>query len=195
MSVSTSLLLTLRLAVAVLVSAPAAASAIAGDVASPSRERIAQTHDPCSLLTTAEVQRAFPGSKTGRIDRSQEKLGVVSCAWDYPTGILSIIGGDEADESVKEEVRGWTIVFLDPLRQDAGRHVRYESLPGVGDEAIAIVEREDKTKGFMQNGAILVVRRGKKQVAMMSSTLARRERADALQVLTELGKAIARRLE
>ena len=166
---------------------PAAASP--DDVAT-----MAQTHDPCALLTLAEVQKAFPGSKPGRVDRSQEKIGIVTCVWDYPTGIMSVVGGD-AEDSVKEEASGWIIVFADPLRADAAKHVRYESLPGVGDEAIAIVEREDKAKGFAQNGAILVVRKGKTQVSVLSSNLARRERPEALQVLSDLGKAIARRLE
>jgi hypothetical protein len=152
---------------------------------------------PCALLTTAEVARAFPGAKPGRVDRSQEKYGIVSCQWDLATGLFSVIASPDnsASESVRDEAKGWTLVFLDPLRNDAARHVRYEPLPGVGDEAIAIVERQDKQKGFLQDGAILVVRRGSRQVSALSSTLAQRERADALGVLTTLGKAIASRLE
>ncbi len=65
----------------------------------------------------------------------------------------------------------------------------------MGDQAIAIVERADKTKGFMQNGAVLVVRRGTRQVSALSTDLARRDRAEALKVFEDLGKAIARRLE
>lgn len=57
-----------------------------------------------------------------------------------------------------------------------------------------MVEREDKAKGFTTSAAILVVRRGKQQVAALSGDLARRERAEALRILGELGKAIARRL-
>ncbi len=152
---------------------------------------------PCALLTTAEVERAFPGTKPGRVDRTQEKYGVVSCRWDSPIGLFSIISSPDhaASESVRDEARGWTLTFLDPLRADAARHVRYEPLPGVGDEAIAIVEKEDKAKGFLQDGAILVVRRGTRQVSAMSSHLGRRERAEALRVLTTLGTAIASRLE
>jgi hypothetical protein len=152
---------------------------------------------PCALLTTAEVERAFPGTKPGRVDRTQEKYGVVSCRWDSPTGLFSIISSPDhaASESVRDEARGWTMAFLDPLRADAARNVRYEPLPGVGDEAIAIVEKEDAAKGFLQDGAILVVRRGTRQVSAMSSTLGRRDRAEALAVLAALGKAIASRLE
>jgi outer membrane protein OmpA-like peptidoglycan-associated protein len=39
----------------------------------------------------------------------------------------------------------------------------------------------------------IVVRRGKRQVSLMSSAIALRERADALRVLSDLGKAFARR--
>jgi hypothetical protein len=154
-----------------------------------------QAAGPCALLTTAEVAQAFPGSKAGRLDRSKEKFGVVTCLWDNPSGLMSIVAGADEDlEPPKEEAQSWTMVFLDPLRTDAARHVRYEVLAGVGDEAVAIVEREDKTKGFMTNGAILVVRRGKRQVVVLSTDLARRERAEALRVFAELGKAIAKRL-
>ena len=114
--------------------------------------------------------------------------------WDTPDGLLSIITGEEVNQSPKDEAEGWTLTFLDPLRNDAQRHVRYEVLPGVGDEAVAVVERQDKTKGFAQNGAILVVKRGKQQVSLLSTELARRERADALRIFAELGKAIAKRL-
>jgi hypothetical protein len=38
------------------------------------------------------------------------------------------------------------------------------------------------------------VRRGKRQIVVLTNELARRERADALKVLSDLGKAIAKRL-
>jgi hypothetical protein len=154
----------------------------------------AQGEGPCALLTTAEVQRAFPGSQPGKLDRKNEKRGVLACVWSTPTGVLSIISGDDTGESPKDEAEGWTLTFLDPLRDDAQRHVRYETLAGVGDQAVAVVERQDKTKGFAQNGAILVVRRGKRQISVLSTELARRERAEALLILADLGKAIAKRL-
>ena len=154
----------------------------------------AQIQGPCALLTTAEVQQAFPGSKPGQLDRRNEKHGLLTCMWDTPKGLLSIITGEEVNQSPKDEAQGWTLTFLDPLRSDAERHVRYEVLTGVGDGAVAVVERQDKSKGFAQNGAILVVRRGKQQISVLSTELAHRERADALRIFAELGKAIAKRL-
>jgi hypothetical protein len=154
----------------------------------------AQVKDPCTLLTTAEVQQAFPGATAGRLDRELEKYGLLRCEWKYPGGRLILIAGADGPDPLMDEAQGMTQTFLDPLRADAGRHVRYEKLSGVGDEAIAVVERVDKAKGFMQDGAILVVQRGTRQVSMLSSDLARRERADALRVLSDLGKAIAKRM-
>ena len=170
------------------------ATLLAGLIASLSTSSVnAQGQDACALLTTAEVRQAFPEAAAGKPDRTLEKYGMVRCSWNYPAGLLVLIASDE-DESAKDGAEGLTPAFLDPLRADAGRHVRYETLPGVGDQAIAVLERADKAKGFTQDGAILVVQRGKHQVAVLSNDLARRERAEALRVFTELGKVIAKRM-
>jgi hypothetical protein len=156
----------------------------------------AQADGPCALLTTAEVQQAFPGGRPGRLDGEMEKYGMLRCEWVHAGGRLLIIADVDEDttETPRQEAEGLTMTFVDPLRPDAARHVRYEALTGVGDAAIAVVEPADKAKGFTQDGAMLVVRRGKRQIVLMSTDLARRERAEALRVLASLGKAIAGRL-
>jgi hypothetical protein len=155
----------------------------------------AQGSDPCALLSAAEVQQAFPGSKPGRADRALEKSGILRCEWVLPMGRMVLIsGGDDESDTPIDEAKTMMTAFVDPLRADAERHVRFEKLPGVGDAAIAVVEREDKAKGITQNGALLVVKRGKRQIVVITDDLARRERADALKVLSDLGKAIAKRL-
>lgn len=154
----------------------------------------AQT-DACALLTTAEVQQAFPGSKPGRADRPLESAGIVRCVWDSRDGQLLLVAGeDAAEDTPKDEAETLALGLVNPARADALRPVRFEILPGVGDAAIAVVERRDEAKGILQDGAILVVRRGKRQVAIMATALARRDRSEALRVLGELGRAIARRL-
>jgi hypothetical protein len=157
--------------------------------------------DPCTLLTAADLQQAFPGAGAGKLDRSLEKDGLLKCTWSSPgdsrsaAGSLLVFTSDEMTETPREEAADtWAVTFLDPLRTDAAKNVRYEALTGVGDQAVAVVEREDKAKGFAISAAILVVRRGKQQVAVLSGDLARRERAEALRILSELGKAIAKRL-
>jgi hypothetical protein len=158
----------------------------------------AQTPDPCALLTPAEMQQAFPGTKPGRTVRTLEKEGILSCEWTYSTGrVVLVAGADSPDDSPVDEAKTLMAAFVDPLRPDAERHVRMETLPGVGDKTVAILERQDQAKGITQNGVLLVVRRGNRQVSLLAvppGDLGRRERADALKVLSELGKAIAKRL-
>ena len=150
---------------------------------------------PCALLTNAEVQRAFAGAQPGQLDRSLEQQGILRCVWNHPAGPIGIVDGTEAPDPVDVEARSWALGFLDPLRRDADRHVRYETLAGVGDQAIAVIERADPGKGFVANSAFLVVRRGSRQVTLMAMDLARRERPAALAVLQELGTTVAKRLE
>ena len=158
----------------------------------------AQTPDPCGLLTIAEMQPACPGTKPGRVDRKLEKDGIVRCEWVHSTGrVVLVAGNDSDDDSPVDEAKTFMAAFVDPLRPDAERHVRIETLPGVGDKAVAILERQDQAKGITQNGVILVVRRGKRQVVLLAvppGDLSRRERADALKVLADLGRAMAKRL-
>ena len=155
----------------------------------------AQAGDPCTLLTAAEVQQAFPGSKPGRLDRDLEKYGILRCEWILPMGRMVLVSGsdDDSDNPV-DEAKTMMMGFVDPLNAAAQRNVRIEQLPGVGDQAVAVVEREDKTKGITQNGALLVVRRGKRQIVVLANNLVRPDRVEALKVLSDLGKAIAKRL-
>ena len=150
---------------------------------------------PCALLTIAEVQRAFTGAKPAKLDRSLEYAGILRCAWEYPGGRFGIIDGTEAPDPVRAEAETLTLGIVDPLKREASRHVRYETLAGVGDEAIAVVERADPAKGFVAHGAFLVVRRGARQITLMDANLATRDRAAALAALQELGKAAAKRME
>jgi hypothetical protein len=150
---------------------------------------------PCALLTITEVQRAFAGAKPGKLDRSLEDSGILRCAWEYTGGRFGIIDGTEAPDPVRAEAETLTLGFVDPLKRDAARHVRYEVLTGVGDEAIAVVERADSAKGFVANGAFLVLRRGARQITLMDTNLAARDRQAALAALQDLGKAAARRME
>lgn len=150
---------------------------------------------PCRLLTMAEVRGSFPDATSGVLDRSQSQHGLQTCRWDYPTGRLSLLEGSGEPQAALDEARGWALTFLDPLKPGAERQVRYEAMAGVGDEAVAVVEVEDAGKGFLQQGAYIVVTRGRRQVTVMSTDLARRDRAQALQVLKALGAGAAARLE
>ena len=161
----------------------------------------AQAPDPCALLTTAELQPAFPGTKPGnsaRPSRTLEQSGILRCEWTHSTGrVVLITGGDSVEDSPEDEARTMMSAFVDPTRPDAERRVRVETLSGVGDKTVAILEPQDTPKGITGSGVVLVVRRGKRQVvliAMPPGNLVQRDRADALMVLADVGRAIAKRL-
>jgi hypothetical protein len=177
-------------------SAPGHAPAGAAPSATAATAAAAQPagEGPCALLTVAEVRSVFPEAGPGKLDSTVKKYGVRTCVWNYPTGRFSIIDGGEETISPREEAAGWTAIFVDPLNAAAESHVRYEVLEGVGDEAVAVVEAADKAKGFYQHGALLVVRRGTRQVTLMSTDLARRPRAEALAALRTLGQSVAKRM-
>jgi hypothetical protein len=162
-------------------------------VAGWSQAATAQTLNPCALLTAAEARQAVPRSGPATNDRSLEKYGVSRCHWGEVLVLLLGVG-DEPEDPPKVEARTLVEGFVDPLRSSAARSVRFETLAGVGDEAIAVVERRDEAKGFLNDAVILVVRRGKRQVSLLAQGVAGRERAEWLRVLSDLGQAIAKRL-
>jgi hypothetical protein len=151
--------------------------------------------DPCAMLAIGEVRQAFPDSKPGNIERGLEKQGILRCSWESSTGRLFLIASQEPEDELKDEARTWAEAAVDPLRPGAARRMRYEVMPGIGDEAIAVVERRDTANGILEDTALIAVRRGPWLVSLLAPQLARRERADALRMLGELGKATARRLK
>lgn len=153
----------------------------------------AQSADLCSLLTKAEVQQAFSDVEQGVPDRELEAQGIRRCRWSYTGGHILVLEGDEITDSPKDEAVGWMEMFVDPLRGNAVRQMRFETLQGVGDSAVVAVERKDSSKGFIADGAVLVMRRGKRQISVIAPALAQRDRAEALRILSNWGKAIAKR--
>lgn len=169
-------------------------SLTAGVLTMSAAAAVAPLKEPCGLLTIDEVRRVFPSTKAGEPDRRNEKNGIFTCVFAHDGGRLLIITGEE-EETPAQEARSWVDSFADPLSNGAIKNVRFEKITGAGDSAVAVVERADKAKGFMQNGAYIVVRRGSQQVTVMSPDLAARERPAALAALTDLGKAVAGRLK
>jgi hypothetical protein len=168
--------------------------ALALGVLTSSAARAQAPAAPCSLLTDTEVRKAFPDAQTGAPDRRNEKRGIFTCVWSHQGGRVMLITGEES-QSPEEEARGWVDTFADPSNGGASQRVRFEKVANVGDAAVAVIESADKTKGFMQDGAYIVVRRGKQQATIMAPALAKRGRAAALGALTDLGRAAALRLK
>ncbi len=150
--------------------------------------------DPCALLTAAEVARYFPKAGAAERERSREKYGIAACMWNHPAGrfVLQLTLADPG--TTREETEGLVAGFVDPLRPGAGKAVRVERVPGVGDEAWAVVEKKDDKAGILSDVAYLYTQRGRQMLGVMAVDLARGDRAAALKALGELGRLAAARL-
>lgn len=151
--------------------------------------------DPCSLLSQADVRRFFPAASTGRRERTREKYGIVACLWEYPQGrlVVQVTLGARPGSSM-EEAQGIAFGFVDPLKPPKPGAIRYERIGGVGDEAVAVVEKADAKTGVLQNASYLYTQRVDRQLFIGTSELANGDRAAALKTLTELGRLAVPRL-
>lgn len=149
--------------------------------------------DACKVLSDGEVRKVFPDAKGAVANHSTDEYGISSCEW-------SISGGRFAAQilkrsgTVQEELQSRADGLIDPFNPAAKRGVRYETLKNVGDGAMAVVEREDAKRGILSSAAIVVVQRGEKELILMSTELAGRDRAAALKALEDLGRAAAKRM-
>lgn len=150
--------------------------------------------NPCKLLTDAEVRAVFPDAKAARLDLGKEKYGIFTCVWDHAGGRFFAQQRTGDLESFAVEGRGLIDGFIDPLKPGAAKVVRFENVKGVGDRAMAVVERRDPARGILNDIAQLVTQRANRQVILFSSQLPQRDRAAALKALEELGRAAAQRL-
>lgn len=150
--------------------------------------------DACRLLTDPEVRRVFPGAKPGVRERSREEYGIHACVWDTDTGQFALQLWGAKGGNVDNEIRGLASGFLDPLNPAAQKNVRYETIAGVGEGAMAVVETQDEKRGILTSVALLVAQRGNQILELQSSDLPHSERATALQALTTLGHTAVDRL-
>ena len=150
--------------------------------------------DPCRLLSTSEVRGVFPEVKPGVRERTREKYGITACVWDTPTGkfVLQLWTADA--NTLDDEIRGLSSGFIDPANSAAHDNVRFETIAGVGEAAIAVVETRNEQMGILTDVAILMSQRGTQILDVESSDLPRGDRAVALQALTNLAKLAGARM-
>lgn len=173
-----------------------AAQASSGDSAASPSGAAAETaagaplaaDDPCRLLTNPEVRGIFPEAEAGQRERTREKYGITACIWKTPTGVFALELWTLEENSVDSEIRGLSSAFIDPVNPAARDNVRFETIAGVGEAAMAVVEVRDEQRGIVADVALLVSQRGTQVLEVESSDLPRGDRAAALRALTTLAK-------
>lgn len=146
------------------------------------------------LLSDGEARRVFPGAKAGIPDRKREDLGLPGCTWDTSDGGFGVHHWTATEGTVEDEIQGWVAAFVDPFNPAAHNNVRFESVDGVGDRAMAFAEPADEQRGILHDGAMLIAQRGDKRLKVELAGLPNGDRAAALRALTSLGRAAATRL-
>jgi hypothetical protein len=150
---------------------------------------------PCALLAQSEVKAVFAGAAPGQPDASRQNYGIAACEWPTQQGLFIAQLWKSEDTSAFDEARSLMLGFLDPMKSNADAHVRYETVAGVGQQAVAVVETKDVQRGIMNDIALLVTLNGDQTLVLLAPPqFARRDRAAALASLKSLAKGAASRL-
>lgn len=170
------------------------ATADASSVRAAPAEEPADPNSVCRLLTNAEVRAVFPAAGRGEPERTREKYGISACVWSGDFGRAGLQTWKAEGRSADDEARGMAAGFIDPLSRAAAGNVRYETVHGVGEQAVAVVETADPQRGILSDVAMMMVRKDDQIIMLIADDLARRDRAQAVAALGSLGAAAAGRL-
>ena len=142
----------------------------------------------CRLLSTSEVSDALSKAESGVAETTREKYGITACEWSTARGRFVAQYWTSEHPSAKEEASGLMLGALDPLKAGVASNVRYETLQGVGEQAVAVIEKQDEARGVLSDMAMLVAQRGNTILVLIAPELVGDDRAKALQALQTLGR-------
>lgn len=170
----------------------------AGEVADKSNSGANNDAPPaegaCRLLSLSEVRAVFPDAEAGVENNSLRQYGMTACEWAGKGARLAARTEAAAGHSAEDSVRELADGSIDPMNAAARGRVRFEQIPGVGNDAWLVLEQRDEKGGFLANMAILSLRRGDTMVTLMSNDLSGRDRTETKAALRKLGQQVAGRL-
>jgi hypothetical protein len=147
----------------------------------------------CPLLTPAEISAFWPGAKAGKPDFTREKYGITACDWDNDIGTFILQNWKSEGDSARDEIEALMIAVIDPMKSSAMANIRFETLAGVGDQAVAVVEVRDEKKSILNEAAMLITKRGDQVLMLAATNAARGDRAKVIAGLKSLAqKSLAR---
>jgi hypothetical protein len=172
---------------------PAVAGAAASAAAPPAKD------DACALLSLSEIRRVLPQAARAERDDALKEHGINGCDWYADTGkapVLEVsvwtVSGD--DDTPTSNARTLAMGIADPTRANTEAAVRLEKVAGVGEEAVAIVEKRDDARGILTTAGLLTLRQNGRIATVASAYIAVEDRSKALGQLAALGKAVAAQL-
>lgn len=149
--------------------------------------------DPCAIVSKSDVSKVFPGAESGKPDHSMDQYGMASCTWELPTNTLAV-QTFKSTNSTGEELRGRMLGFLDPLQPGLREKIQYDTIAGLGDEAVVTAVKADAAQGVLSDSAMLGIRKGDRMVVLFTRALVEGDAAATKKALEVLGKKAASRL-
>jgi len=148
----------------------------------------------CDLLTDAEVRQAFPKAESGKRNTASLQYGLDRCAWETPTGQIGVEVSKVEAAAFAQELRAELQGAVDPRVQGALDRIQFHPIEGIGDHAIAVLEKGDAKRGIYADITLLAIQRGHRMAVLML----REDSSDApqptLESLQGLGRQLAPRL-
>jgi len=133
-------------------------------------EVAAVSDDPCAIVSKDEVRAAFPGAEAGKRNHTMDQYGMASCTWELPTSMLAV-QIFKSTNTANEEVRGRMLGSLDPLQPGLRGKIQYDTIAGLGDEAVAVAVKADQPNGILADAAMLGIRKGDRMAVLFTSKL------------------------
>lgn len=167
---------------------PAPASAIAGAASGETAD------SPCRLLTDAEVRSVLPGAASGTRNTESLQYGLDRCAWEARTGRMGLEVSKVEPAAFENELRAELQGAVDPRIQGALGRIAFVTVPGIGDQAIAVREKGDAQRGILTDVALIAVQRGHRMAVLMIHQSSRDAGLPTLDTLKDLARPLATRL-
>ena len=148
----------------------------------------------CDLLTDAEVRQVFPKAASGKRNTESLQYGLDRCAWETPTGQIGVEVSKGEPDRLEYNLRGELQGAVDPRVNGALDRIKFHKVDGIGDHAIAVLEKADVQGGIYADITLLAIQRGHRMAVLMLQERSRNAPAPTLENLQDLGRKLAPRL-
>ena len=152
----------------------------------------APVDNACDLLTDAEIRQVFPTAAPGKRNTESLQYGLDRCAWKTPTGQIGIEVSKVEAGAFENDLRGELQGAVDPRVNGALEGIQFHKVEGIGDHAIAVLEKGDAQRGIYADITLLAIQRGHRMAVLMLNEGS--PSAASLDNLKNLGHKLAPRL-
>ena len=126
----------------------------------------APADNACGLLTDAQIRQIFPSAESGKRNTESLEYGLDRCAWKISNGQVGIevskVEADRFEYDLRAELQGAVDLRVDGALQ----RIRFHAVEGIGDHAIAVMEKADAHNGRYTDIALLAIQRGQRMAVL-----------------------------